>query len=482
MHPPVKSSCRQPRQATIPIMRVLKSFRPTPEQLLVINDVSPGVVLIKGAAGSGKTSTALLRLKFLSEFWLSQVEDGYVDPPVRILLLTFNRTLRGYVAELARGQINDPRLSLEIDTFGGWSLKALGGPHIIDDGQRGRILAKLGTHLPWDAKFTADESEYVMGRFMPNDLDAYLEAKRSGRGVAPRVDRPLRQRFLDEVVRPYQELKQRSKAADWNDLAVTLAGRRLDQPLHVVIVDESQDFSANQVRALMNNVVEQHTVTFVMDAAQRIYPQGFAWREAGITIDASNSYLLKTNHRNTRQIAAFCAPLIADIEISDDGSIPDLHACTRDGAKPVVVAGRFSRQMSHVLSAVTARAGSGESTAILHPLGGGWFDEVRRRLHEAGVAFVEMTRLRDWPAGPEDVALCTMASAKGLEFDHVCIIGLNAEVTPHGVDEGDSRLENYLRMFAMAGARARETLMVGYKPEEASALVRYLDPDTYTSA
>jgi DNA helicase IV len=78
-------------------MKVLRSVDPTPEQLQVIMDPNPGFWLIRGAAGSGKTTTALLRLRFLARFWRERRVDLEIDDPVRILVLTFNRTLRGYV-------------------------------------------------------------------------------------------------------------------------------------------------------------------------------------------------------------------------------------------------------------------------------------------------------------------------------------------------------------------------------------------------
>jgi superfamily I DNA/RNA helicase len=72
-----------------------------------------------------------------------------------------------------------------------------------------------------------------------------------------------------------------------------------------------------------------------------------------------------------------------------------------------------------------------------------------------------------------------MHSAKGLEFDHVCILGLNAEVTPHGEGEADAQLENLRRLVGMAAGRARQSLVVGYKPDDASSVVEYFDPATF---
>jgi superfamily I DNA/RNA helicase len=120
-----------------------------------------------------------------------------------------------------------------------------------------------------------------------------------------------------------------------------------------------------------------------------------------------------------------------------------------------------------------------ESVAFLHPLGGGWFYETMRRLGRAGLAFVEISRVPDWPSGTENIALSTFHSAKGLEFDHIIVVGLNAEVTVHGKEEDDDSLLTLRRLLAMGIGRARISTVIGYKPSEASRLIGYMDPKTY---
>lgn len=83
--------------------------------------------------------------------------------------------------------------------------------------------------------------------------------------------------------------------------------------------------------------------------------------------------------------------------------------------------------------------------------------------------------------GNENIAFSTLHSAKGLEFDHVVILGLNAEVLPHGEEEEDDRLVKLRRLLAMGIGRARKSVIIGYKLEDASKLIAYLGPDTYES-
>ena len=88
--------------------------------------------MIRGAAGSGKTTTALLRLKFLANFRHNRAQrarsQGDEDAPVNILVLTFNKTLRGYVNALAREQLPaELTANLEVSTFAKWGYDLLSG-------------------------------------------------------------------------------------------------------------------------------------------------------------------------------------------------------------------------------------------------------------------------------------------------------------------------------------------------------------------
>jgi superfamily I DNA/RNA helicase len=458
-------------------VRALLDRRPTPEQLAIIRDPSPGVTLIRGAAGSGKTSTAIWRLKVAVEYWRARMEDGFVERPIRVLVLTFNRTLRGYVDALAQGQVVGADIELDVNTFGHWGHALLGWPEVWQEEARRRIIGeRLGGGFPWQPRFIVDEVDYVLGRYLPEERERYLTEVRYGRG-APSLKPATKQRFYHEIILPYLDLKERRGLMDWQDEAVQLAQQRLGGSYQIVVIDETQDFSANQVRAVLNHADDQSTVTFILDAAQRIYPHSFLWSD--VTVKIHHRHTLRQNHRNTRPVAAFCQALVNGLNLTDDGTLPDFESCTRSGPKPVLVPGRFRRQMDHVIEDIRCNLQGGESAAILHALGGGWFDYVRERLGQAGVPFVEISGQAEWPTGEENVALSTMASAKGLEFDHVYIVGLNAQVTPHGGEEGDDLLERHRRLLAMAAGRARCSVTIGYKPEEASTLIDYMDPDTY---
>jgi superfamily I DNA/RNA helicase len=463
-------------------MRILPPVRPSSEQLTILADSRPGFRLIRGAAGSGKTTTALLRLKQLSRSRLERQDRLGLGGPVRVLVLTYNRTLEGYIVELARQQVAaDRRLDLEVSTFSKWGRRLVGPVDILD---RNQVASRLRRNLlpmirPEQLDFFVDEVEYALSRFTPDNLDDYLTKERTGRGSSPRVDTALRQRLLDDVVHPYQDTKDSAGVLDWNDLALEAAEIE-SEDYDVVIVDEAQDFSANQVRAVLAHLAEDHSTTFVLDAVQRIYPRFFTWAEVGIFLRPNMIYKLHENHRNTAEIAAFARPLVAGLPLEDDGTLPDFTACRETGKRPKVVIGTFSHQLDYMLAELVTYADiEKESVAILQPRGGRWFDYARATLRRRGIPYCELTRQSVWPVGSEQVGLSTIHSAKGLEFDHVLLPGLNQQVTPHGEGEGDATYDRLRRLLAMGVGRARTSVMVGHKPGEESTLIGLLDPATY---
>jgi len=460
-------------------MRTLGDVKPTAEQLPILADDRAGFRLIRGAAGSGKTTVALLRLRQLCASRVRRSVRLDLTDSVRALVLTFNRTLRGYIKELASKEATSRHLELTVNTFSGWARTVSGNPIIMPEEQRQlylkNLLLKIGVTK---ISYYLDEVEYILGRFEPQRRSAYLGIERTGRGRSPPIRRAVRKRMLSEVIAPYEQYKRQQNLIDWSDLALSAASAKCSQ-YDIVIVDETQDLSANQLRAVLSHLQDNHVTTFVIDAIQRIYPQAFAWREVGVELSPNMVFNLRENHRNTAQIARLAQSLVAGLPAEEDGVVPDADTCCRQGPKPVIVAGRYSRQLNYMLDHVQPALARGETVAILHPKGGGWFDFTRQTLHRRRIAYCELTRQADWPAGPEQTALSTIHSAKGLEFDHVLLPGLNQEVTPHGDDAEDAEFEALRRLVAMGVGRARRSATLGYKPTDRSNVLDVIDRDTY---
>jgi hypothetical protein len=163
-----------------------------------------------------------------------------IQTPVRVLVLTFNRTLAGYVRNLAESQIaSTTNIDLRIDTFGRWAMSSLGYPEVCNNKARAQLMTlarALGELAP---TYIVKEAEYLLGRFEPENLESYITAERTGRGATPRVDRRLRRLILDQVIYPYLAWLRDGGMEDWNTVAVRM-GREIDSiGYDIVIVDES---------------------------------------------------------------------------------------------------------------------------------------------------------------------------------------------------------------------------------------------------
>ena len=469
-------------------MKALINVRPSPEQLALFSRTSAGVEVIRGAAGSGKTTTALLKLRSAAGFYLNREKKRPIPGSVDILVLTFNRTLRGYIAELTERQFaNEPLVDLDFYTFNKWAQHLTGAQGIINITGTEAHLRALASRMKMDADFVVDEAVYVLGRFAPDDLDDYLTARRDGRGITPRMERPARQRLLDQVITPYTEMKRAKNLLDWNDLAAMLSTQKLRQ-YDVIVVDETQDFSANEIRAVLNQKSEDAVVTFVLDSAQRIYSRNFTWSEVGVALRPEKSSRLQTNYRNTREIAQFASAMLTGLTLDDNGTMPDFGSARSNGIKPFVVTGDYPSQLRWALDYLREIDLEKDSVAFLHPKV--WFRDLRRELQSQDLGYVEITGEPNWPQGPENIALCSVHSSKGLEFDHVIMIGLDGSILDISApqddaddDEGSDEYElsaRLRRLIAMGIGRARESVVVGFKTSDTPDIMRFIDNDLYT--
>lgn len=407
---------------------------------------------------------------------VNELQRG-VGRPANVLVLTYNNTLAGYIEAVAREELSDyaGQAQAFILTFDKWAFRTLGwnGPLPI---QRAEAqLKRLSVKFPRELSFVLDEVHYVLGRFHPRDLEDYLTRPRTGRGTVPQMDRAARRRLLDEVIQPYLAWKADENVRDFYDLAVAMSEAAVHIPYDVVIIDEAQDFSANQLRAVKHHCADDATLTIVTDTAQRIYPRGGALSEAGIDVAPARSFRLSRNYRNTRQIAALAASIAQGLPVDDDGSLPDPALCTVDGERPVIRYGTFTEQMDAALQKLREIDLTQETVGFLHIKGGGFFKEIRKQLSLNGYEFCELQAASDWPDDQVNIGLSTLHSAKGLEFDHVFMIGLAQDQASHGEEADDDRYENLRRMLAMAVGRARKSVMLGTKPGEALNALGVID-------
>ncbi|HKW22428.1 MAG TPA: ATP-dependent helicase [Ktedonobacterales bacterium] len=474
----------------------------TSEQLDCIN--FPGdQLLIRGAPGSGKTTTLLYRALALAERRQS--------PDETISVFTYNKTLASYVHELVAG-ITDPPIT--VTTFHSWAWKQLSHERltpqrngkVVSGRERAQILMtavrRVQAALPGERqqkvlenglKFWEDEFEWVKGR-MIEDLGTYEGVARVGRVDPLRI--PAR-RAVWQVLEEYQRELQQRDSIDYDDFALLLLHHWPSVPeehqIDHVLIDESQDLHAAQIELLAR--VTGKTITIVADEGQRIYKRSFTWTQLGeeFLSGGRKTKVLKHTFRPTRQILAFAKSLRLEESLGTLADLPpvDIGEPDRDGPIPVIhtVEGRgadLSRaqyQLAVELLGVL-RAQYPDQTIGVFARHWDALNGLAAELDRQGNVAYNMVKERNDDVSSPGVKLTTFHSAKGLEFDQVLLIGVDEGTVPQPPDahmtpeECDEHLRYERRLLYVAMTRARDALHIVHGPAPSPFLAE-LDPATY---
>ena len=417
-----------------------------PEQDRLVRLDSRGHLLIRGVAGSGKTTIALYRAKYLSENYLDMFTAN------KILVLTYNRTLVAFMREQAKELGLE---GVEILSFHGWTgnyLKQQGMSinKVLrsGDGERMAVLKEACSEvrrrfsnrpmLNKDPYFFGKEIEWMKGSCIL-DLETYLNAERQGRrGRLKAEDR----KAVFAVFEQYRIEMMQKKWFDFEDFAL-LALRFLEdddsfQHYTHIVVDEAQDLSKAALTAITKLVDSQtNSITLLTDAAQKIYDHGFTWKGVGINIQG-RSYTLNKNFRTTVEIAEAAYSLLEKdtdfVQNSEDYVKPEQINKDQHGCYPIYR--RFNSLAEGTDYVVEKIKRLKEQTTcelsemvVLHPRRGS-LSIIQQRLNHHHVPNYDVTAQR-WNHEAEEVKICTMHSIKGLEARVVFILGVDEDKLPN---------------------------------------------------
>jgi len=452
----------------------------TVEQQRAINLSPNKPVLIRGSVGSGKTTTAILRLnKILDE------GDMYEAP--RIAVFSFARTLINYIRE----SVNDPNV---VSThFHGWARKYLNAKgfrtrdihpshakKIVKDilvEQRKELTTQ--TILKKESTFFLDEISWLKGR-MINSVEDYLEAKRTGRGRSDRVTRDDKLIIWDI----YHKYSSKLKLLGYNDyddyalLCHKYLQEDVPQRFSHIIIDEAQDLTYAQLTVLRQFVdKDNEAISLIADVAQKIYKTDFSWRKIGINI-LGRSIELKSNYRNTVQIANAANSLLSHEEHTEeftDGVLP-----STTGEKPsVIYCESFKDQVEYLLAELT-QIEDLSSVAILSR-NKNHLSDLESQLYKNGYAFVNISNggtTQDALNG-KLITTCTIHSVKGLQFEHVFICDVNEGTLPVSTQVQDDALKEHIsierKLLYVGMTRAKTSLRI-LTSGSASRFLNELDP------
>ncbi|MBW1885824.1 MAG: AAA family ATPase, partial [Deltaproteobacteria bacterium] len=308
-----------------------------PSQFNLITRSASGYLVIRGSAGSGKTTVALHRIAYLA------FDDPRIDGP-ETLVVVFSRALSRYVAHVL------PSLGLDkvrIVTYREWvheqrrrhfpqlpaasrgdtpafvqRLKLHSGLEVALQRQVARVPGPRTMEQAYDdwasvltqRRLLGDVfAEHYPGQFSDRDLDRFVEWNR--RRLEAIASASAGDAHADAGLDPEDDAWL---LRAWQLRIGPLVGRsgRAVAYRHVAI-DEVQDFAPLEVRVLLDSLQHNPSITLAGDTQQHLMEHsGFtSWagffRELGL--DGAEIETLKVSYRSSEQVMKFATSLLGDL-------------------------------------------------------------------------------------------------------------------------------------------------------------------------
>lgn len=445
-----------------------------PEQQKVLAMPPQGAVQIKGVAGSGKTTVAIHRAKYLIDTYPSMFSRSSVA------IFTFNRLLANYMQELVGEVITSA--NVKVLNFHRWAYAFIethrpgACGNTVDGYKRDRIIAEVRgskklSVCEKSVAFLGDEIRWMKGKYFKT-MSEYVDAERKGRGNDDRLSRKQKEEMW-EVYEAYNLNLSAHSLVDFDDYAILAyeiihATKGFAPPFSHIVIDEAQDLNKIQLLTLKELVSEDtNSITIIADNAQRIYKSGFNWSEIGFDFKGKTRVLRK-NYRSTIQISKAAQSLL--LNESQDNDFTRIESARRGEYLPKVKKlACLADQVEYAVAELKDRAG--ETAVFLHRSRSG-VEDVSIILSRLGIDH-DVISSGDKVVGAKGVKVCTLSSIKGLEFDHVFIMDCSAEYIPsfNDTDEDDLlHVSTERRLLYTAMTRARERLFILYSGKESMFL------------
>lgn len=427
-----------------------------PEQFKLITARDTGLVAIQGSAGSGKTTVGLHRIAWLV------FQNPALFKPDRILIVVFSRALSAYISQVL------PALGVEgvrVQELGPWlshlrkthfrslpedysdetpavvtrfkthtalleMIDALGRTH---RGQEPKtVFEEMLTDKLWLSEGLA---RHAPGAFSEAEIDRIHRwctrqsfLRDEGHGVSE-DDVPTLDREDDPILlRLWQVLRGPLRADDKTGPKGS-SGQKLPLEYHHVMVDEAQDLSPIELAVLIATAGKRQSVTLAGDVAQKViehrdFPSWTTVLDA-LRLGHVDVSPLQVSYRSTRQIMEVARKILGPLAPDEPITAP------REGA-PVAhlrfdSKGAAATWLAPALSDLVRREALA-SVAVLCvdlPTARDWYQILER----SQVPYLQLVDEQDFSFAP-GVEVTDIRSSKGLEFDYVVLVGVDADAFP----------------------------------------------------
>ena len=431
-----------------------------------------GPVRLLGAAGTGKTVVAMHRARWLA----SHRGSG------KILFITFTKNLATDIWKSLGTICSPPDLKrIEVTNLDAWVvrfLKSRGYDHGIaysrdQEGWRNALQSRP-SELNLPGRFFETEWEQIVQAKGVSTLDEYKRVSRMGRGTRlNRIDRIKIWKVFEDYKLYLASRGVKAPEDAYRDAIALINSDRSHLGYSSVIVDEAQDLGSAAFELIRSLVPPDKNDIFITgDCHQRIYGRKAILGHCGIDIHG-RARKLYLNYRTTEQTRAWSSRLLEGRKIDDlDGGRDDntrIRSLT-NGPEPMVRCFPTAEdQASFLASDLKRLQAGGENLADICIVARSKAerDAVRDAIKRLGVATELIDRQSD-DRTRSGVRLATMHRVKGLEFERIVLVSVNAGLVPPKArwdsvtsDSEREELETTERaLLYVAASRAKKAVQV----------------------
>lgn len=416
-----------------------------PTQFDLITRPSAGFLVVRGSAGSGKTTVALHRVAYLA------FDDPRIDSKDTVVVM-FSKALRNYVKHVL------PSLGLHqvrIVTYPDWVNEERkrhfprlphrareDAPAIVQRIKLHPVLAaalevqveRVTGHRRWEQVLDDWASVLTLAPLLRETTERMAEGAFSEQDIEKFVD--WNRARVDEIYAHLAGEADTGAALDPEDDALLLRAWQLrvgplqtkgKRPLRYrhAVLDEVQDFSPLEVQVLLGCLGPKPNITLAGDTQQHVMQNsGFtSWSEffRYLGVAGTEVETLKISYRSSREIVQFGYSLLADLQ--EDEEQP---AATRSG--PPVEFFQFEHHGACVAFLADAlrelrRAEPLANVAVLTPSADSslnYFEGLER----SEISGIRHVTDQDFSFSP-GVEVTEIEQVKGLEFDYVILVDVD---------------------------------------------------------
>lgn len=487
------------------------------EQNNIVMNKIMGYSLIKGVAGSGKTTVAINRALFLLRNYCYDKND-------KVIFITFNKSLVSYIKyiynkiEKEERQLqfslfeNNKTSKVEIVNIDRFISKYANKykkqnkykGYIAGDNKKMIILRRCILQISQQFKdiklisntnleFLLKEIEWIKAcNYISEEI--YQNVDRIGRsntvinGEPSKILKNSRTReAIYKLLVLYRKEMYNSNLCDFNDNALMalkyIKDNNVDKYVHIV-VDETQDLSKLQldfITSIYKAEVSYSSILFAMDSNQSIYNSAWLTRGRSFTsigFDMTGkSNILSKNYRTTVEIAKAAYSLIKSKNIeNEDDNFLDINNIERVGQKPVLKGfNTLDDEMGYIYDLIMQKLIDKydlKDIAIVSRKKN-ILNQIQDFLYNNSIKNHMFNTQEELDFKENSIKLITMHSIKGLEFKVIIIVGISEKNNFKNYNSGENKsdLEDIeKKLLYVSMTRANEKLFMSYYGKPASFL------------